>query len=109
MSSLQYKDYFGSVEYSPEDHVLHGQLFGIRDVVTYEGEDVRALEANFAGAVDEYLAFCAAEGKKPDKPFKGTFNVRVTPDLHRRTAQYASEQGKKLNSVVTEALEKMLT
>lgn len=108
MNTLEYKGYSGSVQYSQEDHLLHGSILGIRDTVTYEGEDVRSLEANFAAAVDEYLAFCAAEGKTPDTPFKGVFNVRVSPELHRRAAQYASEHHRKLNNVVTEALEKLL-
>ena len=108
MSMLEHRGYYGSVEYSHEDHLLHGSIVGIRDVVTYEGGDVRSLEDNFANAVEEYLAFCTAEGKTPDVPYKGTFNVRVTPELHRRAAQYAGETGKKLNAIVTEALEKML-
>ena len=34
---LEYKGYFGSVEYSDEDEVFHGRLEFIRDLVTYEG------------------------------------------------------------------------
>jgi len=69
--TLQYKGYDGSVAYSAEDRILHGQLLGIRDAIIYEGADVDSLEANFRAAVDEYLAFCAEEGKIPDQPFKG--------------------------------------
>jgi len=66
--TLQYKGYDGSVEYSAEDRVLHGSLLGIRDAIVYEGADVDSLESNFRAAVDEYLAFCSAEGKVPDRP-----------------------------------------
>jgi predicted HicB family RNase H-like nuclease len=72
--TLQYKDYGGSVEYSAEDHLLHGKLLGIRDAIVYEGSDVDSLESNFRAAVDEYLAFCAEEGKTPDQPFKGSYD-----------------------------------
>ena len=106
--TLHYKDYNGSVEYSAEDRILHGSLLGIRDMVTYEGVDVNTLEANFKAAVDEYLAFCAAEGKTPDRPFKGSFNVRVGVDLHKRAALFAEEHGEKLNHVVSRALEAFL-
>ena len=41
-------------------------------------------------------------------PYKGTFNVRVTPELHRRVATLADRNGKKLNTVVNEALEAYL-
>jgi predicted HicB family RNase H-like nuclease len=69
--TLQYKGYDGSVEYSAEDRVLHGSLLGIRDAIIYEGIDVDSLESNFRAAVDEYLAFCAAEGKIPKQPSSG--------------------------------------
>lgn len=103
--TLQYKSYLGAVEYSADDHLLHGALLGIRDAVVYEGKDVDSLESNFRAAVDEYLAFCEAEGKTPDRPFKGSFNVRVNPELHKRLALYAEERNEKLNNVVSQALE----
>ncbi len=59
-------------------------MLGIRDAVVYEGVDVDSLESNFRAAVDEYLAFCAAEGKAPDRSFKGSFDLRVGPELHKR-------------------------
>ena len=107
--TLQYKGYDGSVEYSAEDRILHGSLLGIRDAIVYEGADVDSLESNFRAAVDEYLAFCAAEGKTPDQPFKGSFNIRVGTDLHKRAALFAEEHNQKLNTVVSMALEEFLT
>jgi predicted HicB family RNase H-like nuclease len=107
--TLQYKGYDGSVEYSAEDRILHGSLLGIRDAIVYEGADVDSLESNFRAAVDEYLAFCAAEGKTPDQPFRGSFNIRVGTDLHKRAALFAEEHNQKLNTVVSMALEEFLT
>jgi predicted HicB family RNase H-like nuclease len=106
--TLQYKGYDGSVEYSAKDRVLHGSLLGIRDSIVYEGADVDSLESNFRAAVDEYLAFCAVEGKTPDQPFKGSFNIRVGPELHKRAALFAEEHNQKLNTVVSKALEEFL-
>ncbi len=106
--TLQYKGYDGSVEYSAEDRILHGSLLGIRDAIVYEGADVDSLESNFRAAVDEYLAFCEEEGKTPDQPFKGSFNIRVGPDLHKRAALFAEQNNQKLNTVVSNALEKFL-
>jgi predicted HicB family RNase H-like nuclease len=107
--TMHYKGYDGSVEYSAEDRVLHGSLLGIRDRIVYEGTDVHSLESNFRAAVGEYLAFCKAEGKAPDQPFKGSFNVRVGRDLHKRAALYAEGNKQKLNAVVTKALEEFLS
>jgi predicted HicB family RNase H-like nuclease len=106
--TLEHKGYSGSVEFSAEDEVFHGRLLGIRDRVTFEGTDVRGLKRNFKAAVDEYFAFCKAEGKEPNVPFRGTFNVRIGPELHKRAALYAEENGKRLNRVVVEAVEEFL-
>jgi predicted HicB family RNase H-like nuclease len=105
---MEYKGYIGSVRFSGEDEVFHGRLQGIRDLVTYEGTDVTTLKQSFHEAVDDYLATCKKHGKSPEQPFKGSFNVRVGRELHKRAAVFASERKKKLNSVVCEALEKYL-
>ena len=107
--TIEYKGYSGSVLYSAEDRVLHGRIVGIRDAVVYEGTNVSSLERNFKASVDEYLKFCKVEGKTPDTPFKGSFNVRLGRDLHKRAALYAEEHDQKLNAVVHDALEKYLT
>lgn len=107
--TLEYKGYDGCVLYSAEDKLLHGRIMGIRDMVTYEGTDVRSLEKNFKASVDEYLAFCKAEGKTPNTPFKGSFNVRLSHDLHKRAVLYAEEHNRKLNAVVHDALQEYLT
>jgi predicted HicB family RNase H-like nuclease len=107
--TLKYRGYDGSVLYSAEDRLLHGRILGIRDMVSFDGTGVKSIEKNFRGAVDEYLEFCKAEGKTPDVPFKGNFNVRVPQDLHQRAAQYAVEHDLKLNAVVQVALREYLT
>ena len=59
---------------------------------------------SFHAAVDDYLAFCEEKGKNPEKPFKGTFNVRVGAELHERAALKAAERNESLNQFVIEAL-----
>jgi predicted HicB family RNase H-like nuclease len=105
---MEYKGYIGSASFSGEDEVFHGKLQGIRDLVSFEGTDVVSLKQSFREAVDDYLASCKRRGNAPEQPFKGSFNVRVGRDLHKRAAVYASEHKKKLNAVVSEALEKYL-
>ena len=107
--TMEYKGYNGSVLYSAEDKLLHGRIIAVRDAVTYEGTDVHSLEENFKAAVEEYLQFCKAESKIPDTPFKGSFNVRLSRDLHKRAVLYAEEHNCKLNNVVHDALQEYLT
>ncbi|HXE08959.1 MAG TPA: type II toxin-antitoxin system HicB family antitoxin [Acidobacteriaceae bacterium] len=106
--TLQYRGYDGSVLYSAEDKMLHGRVLGIRDMISYGGTNVKSLERNFRDAVDEYFAFCKAEGKAPNVPFKGSFNVRVSRELHQRAALYADQHDMKLNTVVQDALQEYL-
>jgi predicted HicB family RNase H-like nuclease len=106
--TLAYHGYNGSVLYSDEDQILHGRILGIRDMVTFEGETVKELKQAFVQAVDEYLRFCEAQGKKPETPFKGSLNVRLTGDLHRRAALLAEEKSENLNKLINDAVEKYL-
>ena len=62
----------------------------------------------FHQSVDNYLAMCAETGKTPDKEFKGSFNVRVSPELHKRISIQAAEEGITLNQYVLNALEHSL-
>jgi predicted HicB family RNase H-like nuclease len=101
---MHYRGYLGTVHYNDEDGVFRGKLEGITDA-TYEGTDVAGLKRSFHEAVDRYLASCEKAGRPAEAPFKGSFNVRVRQDLHKRAVLHAAEHGKKLNTVVREALE----
>ena len=101
---MKYKDYYGSVEFCDEDNIFFGKLIGINDHITYEGDSVETLRKNFHEAVEDYFDICKDLGKEPEKMYKGTFNVRITPALHRELAIYSTLQGKSLNSTVEEAI-----
>jgi len=105
---MQYKDYVGSVHYSDEDQIFCGKVEYIRSLISFEGENVISLRANFEEAIDDYLALCQEKGIEAEKPFKGSFNVRVGSQLHRQAALFAQERGLNLNKLVTDALESYL-
>lgn len=105
---LSYKNYNGTVEYSKEDDCLFGKVIGIKSLLSYEGESIKELKADFQKVIDEYLADCRERNVEPELPFKGTFNIRISPELHRSIALYAMEHGKSLNAAVEEAIGKMV-
>ena len=107
-NTLHYKNYIGSIEYSEEDNILYGKLQGIRALVEYEGNTIQELVEDFHTAVDDYLAVCEANNEEPEKSFKGSFNIRISPDLHKKAAIYAINHNVSLNSVVEQALQKAL-
>ncbi len=106
---MEYKDYAGSVHYSDEDEVFYGKVEFVRDLISYEGKDVKSLKKAFQESIDDYLALCEKKNMEPEKPFKGSFNIRAGSDLHRQLAVYAQEHELNLNQVVVEALNRFLT
>jgi predicted HicB family RNase H-like nuclease len=104
MNELKYKGYRGSVEYSARDDCLFGKIIGIRSSVSYEGESVAEIAGAFREAVDDYLDFCEERGVEPQREYSGVFQVRTTPDVHKRLSEIASGRGTSLNAVVSEAL-----
>ncbi len=105
-NTIQYKNYIGSVEFSEEDGVFFGKVLGIRSLISYEGESAKELISDFHKAIDDYLELCAENGKTPEKAFKGSFNIRLSPELHKKLFIYASTQGISINKYVEETLEK---
>ena len=102
---MEYKGYFGNVTFDDESNVLHGEVLGIKDVVTFQGESVTELRRAFEDSVDDYLDFCHERGETPDKPCSGKFVIRISPDLHRRISTAAKVSGQSLNSWVALQLE----
>lgn len=103
--TLEYKGYSGSVEVSLEDDCLHGKILFITDLITYESGTPSGLESEFIAAVDDYIETCREIGKTPEPPFKGSYNVRITPELHKKAATVAAQQNISLNELTAKAIE----
>ena len=101
---LTYKGYFGTVNFNSDDEVFYGKIFGISDLVNFEGSSVKELKESFEESIDDYLETCKALGKQPNKTFKGSFNVRVSMELHKRAAIIASQKQISLNDFVKKAI-----
>ena len=98
-NTMQYKGYVGSVEFSEEDRLFFGKVLGIRSVISYDGKNAQELVEDFHGAVDDYLAMCAAEGITPEKAYKGSFNVRISAEMHKQAAICALQNNISLNKI----------
>lgn len=101
---LEYKGYVGSIEFSEEEEIFFGKVQGIRSLISYEGENAKELVSDFHTAIDDYLKLCKERGTEPERAYKGTFNIRISPELHKDAAIYAFEHKTSLNSVVEKAL-----
>lgn len=104
MNYLEYKGYLGSVEYSSEDDVLFGKVIGLQNsLVSYEGTTLKQLKADFRNAVDDYI-LSFPDKESIEKPCKGSFNVRIGPELHLQAVLKAKQNKQSLNSFVKEAI-----
>jgi len=103
-----YKDFIGSVHFSAEDNVFFGKVEGVNDLITFEGDSVQELKNAFHYVIDEHIMDCKNENIPAEKSYKGSFNLRLTPDLHRKAAIMAKSQGRTLNTFVKESIERRL-
>ena len=108
-NTMEYRGYIGSVEFSEQDRVFFGKVMGIRALISYEGRNAKELIDDFHGAVDDYLALCQQRGIEPEKAYKGSFNVRMSPEIHRQAAICAKSRQISLNSLVEEAVKFFLS
>lgn len=101
---LCYQGYYATVEFDATSCLLCGSVVGMTDGVYFEAESASDIERVFHDAVDDYLAFCKEKGKAPEKSYKGSFNVRVNPELHRAAALAAAAKKESLNQFVADAI-----
>jgi predicted HicB family RNase H-like nuclease len=102
---MEYKGYYASLHFSAGDDVFYGKLLGIDDLVNFEGASVKELKKAFHEAVQDYLETCEELGKEPNKTYKGSFNVRISTDLHKAAAVYAASNNISLNDFIKSAID----
>ena len=102
---LLHEGFLGSVHFSPQDSCFFGKIEGIDDLVTFEGRSVDEIKKAFQEAVVDYKTLCVSLGKPMQKSYKGSFNVRISPELHKKAVQKSLMQGISLNQLVQTAIE----
>ncbi len=107
-NTLKYKGYEAIVEFDAEERMFFGKVLHIDSLLMFHGKSVEELEAAFREVVDDYLAYCQRAGVEPNKPYRGSFNVRVGPDRHRQLALEAARRRCSINELVCEAVDCLL-
>jgi predicted HicB family RNase H-like nuclease len=109
MDKLEYKGYYGSIEYSREDDCLFGRVLGMPDnLISYEGNTATELYADFKEAINTYLEHCQRKGIKPRKAYNGILNIRIPSDIHCRIAAIAENTGTSINAFIRDSIERRL-
>ena len=52
---MKYKGYFGEVTYDDESKIFHGEVIGLKDIITFQGKSVNELQKAFQDSIDDYL------------------------------------------------------
>jgi len=106
---MQYKGYFAEIKYNDEDECFCGKVEGLKkDVILFEGQTVKELKKDFKAAIDSYLDSCKKTNTEAEKQCKGSFNIRIKPNLHRDLMLEAKKEKISLNQLVERFLiEKM--
>jgi len=103
---MKYKGYLGDVSYDAEAKIFHGDVLGLKDVITFQGTSVKELEKAFKDSINDYIAWCKERGEEPEKSYSGNLRLRISPDLHAELAHLAVERGISLNSLIIDQLQK---
>lgn len=103
---MTYKGYVATYELDEDDNIFYGKLTGINQLVTFEADNAKDLKQAFHDSVDDYLPFCQETGIEPDKPYKGSFNIRIGEDLHRKAV--LASKNTSLNAFIGEAIREKL-
>ncbi|MBZ0092143.1 MAG: type II toxin-antitoxin system HicB family antitoxin [Sulfuricellaceae bacterium] len=104
MNTMNRKGYTARIEFDERDGIFTGRVLGVRTIISFHGETVAELRANFEAAVDDYLEDCAAQGVTPEKPKSGNIMLRVPPEVHGAALVAAQAAGKSLNQWAAEVL-----
>ncbi len=101
---MSYKGYTGNFKFDDRTEIFHGQVSGIRDVITFQGRSVDELKDALKDSIDDYLEMCEEEGKAPDKPFSGKFSLRLPPRMHAQVASAAALSNKSINAWIADTV-----
>jgi len=64
---LKYKGYTGVVQFDEEAMIFHGNVVGLRDVVTFRGSTPTEIKKEFKRSIDGYLDWCRELGQEPER------------------------------------------
>jgi len=101
---MRYKEYYAKVCYEDETSTFYGKIEDIDDLVSFESDTVEGLKKEFQNSVEEYIDLCKSNNMEPNKPYKGSFNVRITPRLHKEAVRTSRALNISLNKFVEKAI-----
>ena len=98
--------YQAKIEYDPDLDQFRGEILGLNGGADFYGKNPKELRSEFKKSLQTFLEVCAEKRIEPRRSYSGKFNLRIPPELHERLAIVAQAEGKSINLVAQEALQK---
>ena len=106
MSIMIVDGYQAKIEYDPDLDQFRGEILGLNGGADFYGKNPKELRSEFKKSLQTFLEVCAEKGIEPRRSYSGKFNLRISPELHERLAIVAEAEGKSINLIAQEALQK---
>lgn len=104
MNLMTVDGYRAKIEYDEEIDLFRGEILGLNGGADFYGKNPKELRTEFKKSLQIFLQVCKEKEIEPQRQFSGKFNLRITPELHKRLAIEAQAQGKSINTLAQETL-----
>ena len=108
MNIMSVEGYQAKIAYDAELDMFRGEILGLTGGADFYGLTPEELRAEFRKSLQVFLEVCREQGITPRRHYSGKFNIRIPPELHERLALLAQAEGKSLNTLVHEALQRVV-
>jgi predicted HicB family RNase H-like nuclease len=109
MNLMSVDGYYARIEYNSDTDLFRGEIIGLSGGADFYGANPDELRREFKKSLDVFLEVCKEQGIEPRRQFSGKFNLRISPELHEQLAMAAEAQGKSLNALAQETLQKSVS
>ena len=109
MNLMSVDGYYARIEYNSDTDLFRGEILGLSGGADFYGANPDELRQEFKKSLDVFLEVCKEQGIEPRRQFSGKFNLRIPPELHEQLAMAAEAQGKSLNALAQETLQKSVS
>ncbi|MCE7989027.1 MAG: type II toxin-antitoxin system HicB family antitoxin [Caldilinea sp. CFX5] len=107
MNLMTVDNHHAKIEYDAELDMFRGEILGLNGGADFYGHTPDELRAEFRKSLAVFLEVCREKGIEPYRSYSGRFNIRIPPQLHERVAIMAEAEGKSLNALAQEALQRI--
>ena len=103
---IHYKNYIAELTLDLEEDIITGRVINTADIISFHGKTLIEAKNAFHEVLDSYLETSRELGIEPAKPCSGKFNLRISPELHRKLNNIAKTKNKSLNDCTQELIYK---